>query len=729
MNVDLNLLAGHRFRVASYGLAAAYAGCLLQQYGATVTHETKLDAEGLGAFLAPGAKILAEPTLAAKRGDVLITDAPITAETRATLAKLAEEARVIWITPWGLEEPWCSQPATDLTLYAAAGWMHAVGDPDREPLAPPGGQCQMLTGQYAALMALNHFAHIDNSGPANGLVDIAIVEVMVASLIYTPVGYQYSGKIAKRSGNRYALSIPLVVTLPCKDGYVGVNAPLERQWEALCRLIGQPQLVQDPRFATLAARTENLKPLDEYLCAWLASRTRFEVYHELQRGRVPASAHPNTSEVLASPQLAARSYWRTATTPSGRNFKVPGAPARVLAVSHRDKKTAAATQSDTLPWRKGRLRIADLSMGWAGPLVTHLLAVFGADVIKIEGPEHSDWWRAFANAATNPDAPVHELSPTFNTVNRGKRGVVLDFAVPEQMAMVRKLIATADVVVENFGPGVLEKLNLTYDVLSADNPGLVMLRLPGMGSGGPESNYRTFGNTIEGMSGLSTLVGYADGPPLLLPNAFGDPVAGLHGAIAVLAALARARGDGCGRLIECSQLEGFIPFISEALIESQLTQRVPQRRGNLRPLSFISDTIACRGDDIWLAIEVTAESQWRQLAKLIDAAWAHETEVQSDTGRRRLLEQLRVWSAAHHRDDVLALCRRAGIAAAPVLNEAEVLSLEPLIARRFWSKETRKHLGPRDYPSVPVIECGIRPAVSTPAPLLGEHNQEVLASL
>lgn len=730
MDGELDLLHGHRFQVASYGIAAAYAGCLLRQFGASVAHETVLDPESVGAFFAPGARVVAEPALTVDSDGVLITDAPVNAATRAALGKLAASARVIWITPWGLQEPWSSQPATDLTLYAATAWMNSVGNPDREPLAPPGGQGPLVASQYAAIMALDHFAR-PGGARSNALVDIAIAEVMVASLIYTPVSHQYSGRLGKRAGNRYATSIPLVVTLPCKDGFVGIHAPLERQWDALCKVIGQPQLTRDPRFESLAVRTTHLEPLDEYLCAWLSSRTRFEIYHELQRARIPASAHPDTFEVLNSPHLAARNYWRTATTPAGRSFKVPGPPARVLAVSkpRAGEQTRSSMPAELPPWRPGRLRVADLSMGWAGPLVTQMLAAFGADVIKIEGPQHFDWWRGFADPAFNPDAPAHELSATFNTVNRGKRAVMLDFAVPEQMAAVRQLIAGADVVVENFGPGVLEKLGLTYDVLSADNPRLVMVRLPGMGSGGPESDYRTFGNTIEGMSGLSTLVGYPDGPPLLLPNAFGDPVAGLNGTLAVLAALASARRDGCGRLIECSQLEGFIPFIGEALAEAQLSRQVPARRGNQRVGSIVSDALPCRGEDVWLVIEIDTEPQWQRFAALIGEPWMQVADVATDAGRAALLQRLRAWTGAHDRDTILALCRRAGVSAAPVNNEADVLSLEPLVSRRFWYEEQRRHIGSKRYPSVPVIENGVRPQVTVPAPLLGEHSQEILAAL
>src|SRR5690606_16894940 len=137
--------------------------------------------------------------------------------------------------------------------------------------------------------------------------------------------------------------------------------------------------------------------------------------------------------------------------------------------------------------------------------------------------------------------------------------------------LLKSLVAGADVLVENFGAGVMERLGLGYDVLSADNPGLIMLRQPGFGSTGPAASYLAFGNTIEGMSGLTALMGYEDGPPMMMSNAVGDPVSGLSGSIAVLSALAARERDGRGRLLECAQLEGFLPLVSEELIAYQRT--------------------------------------------------------------------------------------------------------------------------------------------------------------
>jgi hypothetical protein len=127
---------------------------LLRQYGADVDHVTALDPEGLGAFLAEGARFEPEPSLRTAPGVTLITDAPITPANRAAVEEHAARATVIWITPWGLDEPWVSWPATDLCLHAAGGWMAAVGDPGRPPLAPPGAQARFVAGLYAAVEAL-----------------------------------------------------------------------------------------------------------------------------------------------------------------------------------------------------------------------------------------------------------------------------------------------------------------------------------------------------------------------------------------------------------------------------------------------------------------------------------------------------------------------------------------------------------------------------------------------
>ena len=717
----MELLSGRRFRVASHSPAAAYSGQLLRQLGAEVEHETTLDPERLGAYLGQGARFASVPSLQASAGVPLITDAPVMAANRERLEALAATSRITWLTPWGLDNPWSGRPASALLLQAAGGWMAAVGTPGEEPLGPPGDQALFVAGLFGAIAALAFPA-------GRGLVDVSMAEAVAATTIYDAVAFQYFGTTRERAGERFSHAQSTLVTLPCRDGWVGIHCALHGQWIALAKLIGHPELVSDPRFAAPLERAANIVELDSYLLPWLSERTRFQAYHELQAARIPASAHPTLDEVLASPQMAARDAWREVVTPAGRRLRVPGPVARVKTERGGDP---VVSRPDG-PWQPGALRVVDLSMGWAGPMVSYILAAFGADVIKLEGPTHFDWWRGSRPPGDDPELALHERSHVFNAVNRAKRGVAFDLAQERGRELARALLESADVVVENFSAGVLEKLGLSYERLSAANPGLIMLRQPGFGCDGPESAYVAFGNTIEGMSGLTAMLGPGGGPPYMMSNALGDPMSGLTGTIAVLAALhARAR-DGRGRLVECAQLEGFLPLVSAELIEYQHTGEIPPRRGNRRPGCEPSGLFRCEGEDQWAAIEVSDDAQWAALAALAGGE-ALDTRFATLPGREAERDRVRAvvagWTGSLPREDVVEACLAAGVPAAPLFTEADCLSAEHLAAAGFWEGHEREVVGLHLYPSLPFREGESRPGASRPAPLLGQHTAEVLAAL
>ena len=160
-----------------------------------------------------------------------------------------------------------------------------------------------------------------------------VVAALAATTIYDAVAFQYFGRLRGRVGARFAPTQPTIATLPCADGFIGIHAALHGMWVTLANLCGHPELVEDPRFASPVDRAARVDELDGYLLPWLATLGRWELYHFLQRHRVCASALPTLDEVLASPQLAVRDAWRTVSTPSGRSFRVPGPPARVLATA------------------------------------------------------------------------------------------------------------------------------------------------------------------------------------------------------------------------------------------------------------------------------------------------------------------------------------------------------------------------------------------------------------
>jgi crotonobetainyl-CoA:carnitine CoA-transferase CaiB-like acyl-CoA transferase len=675
---------------------------LLRQCGAAVAHESALDLSGIGMFLAEGAQFSDTPSLDALPGVPFVTDAPVTPASRDAIAAAAKVAPVTWITPWGLGTDWDERPASGLLLQAAGGWMSAVGDAGREPIGPPGEQATMISGLWAAIHALARA-----KGP--GLDVVSMVEAVAATCIYDPVAFQYLGIVRERCGHRFNRAQCTLVTLRAGDGFIGIHAALYHQWLELCRLVGRPDMITDERFAAVPARMNHLPELDAIIEEWSMSRGRWQAYHELQSVAIPSGPMPTVQEVLDSPQLAARDSWHEVTAASGERFRVPGPPARVVAKPAAGSAPGAPPDG---PWKPDALRVVDLSMGWAGPLVSHILSCYGADVIKLEGHKRFDWWRGSRPPGDDPTMALHERSHVFNTVNRGKRGLTLDLTTREGNSLARKLILGADVLIENMRAGALEKLGLDYETISRDNPGLILLRQPGFGSTGPEREYRVFGNTIEAMSGLSSTVGYEpEGRPYMLGNALGDPVSGLNGAIAVLAAVAARERTGQGCCIEAAQLEGFLPLMGAEIIETQRTGRPPRPHGNARPGHEPSGVFRAAGEDSWVAIDVRTAPEADALKKLLGG------------------ETLAAWLRARDRDEAVAALAAAGVPSAPVHTEADQLQWEVLSANGFFEGYEREHVGFHLYPSVPVVTSAGRPQPPMAAPTLGQHNAEVLAGL
>jgi crotonobetainyl-CoA:carnitine CoA-transferase CaiB-like acyl-CoA transferase len=698
----VELLAGREFTVASYGPAAAYTAWLLKSFGADVKHVSALDPQRDGLFFAEGAAFAEEPRLATPSGVPLITDAPVNARSRAALEQLSRESPVAWITPWGLDSEWDERPATGLLLQAAGGWMSAVGKPGREPLGPPGEQAALISGLWTAIHALA-------AGGEPGMSVVSMAEAVAATCIYDPVAFQYLGVVRQRWGHRFNRAQCTLVTVAAKDGYLGIHAALHHQWLELCRLMGRPEMLTDERFAALPERMQHLDELDAILEEWATSRPRWQAYHELQAAAIPSAGMPSLKEVLDSPQLAARDSWREVIDGDGRCLKVPGPPARVTTAPLRADIDVTRPSE---PWKDGALRVVDMSMGWAGPMVSYILANYGADVVKLESHRRFDWWRGSRPPGDDPTMALHERSHVFNSVNRGKRGLTLDLTTPRGIALARELLLTADVVVENFRAGAMEKLGLGYEALAAENPGLIMLRQPGFGLTGPESQYRVFGNTIEAMSGLSSMIGYEDeGRPYMLSNALGDPVSGLNGAVAVLAALAGRERTGRGCCIEASQLEGFLPLVAAELIETQRSGVAPRPHGNTRPGAGPSGLFRAAGEDDWVAVEVRNDAERDALGALVGEAGADD------------------WIGARSRDEAVAALVAAGVPAAPLHTEADLLQWDPLTAAGFFEGFERAHVGFHLYPSLPVIGPNGRPQPGSAAPTLGEHNAEILAGL
>src|SRR5215470_2556156 len=246
------------------------------------------------------------------------------------------------------------------------------------------------------------------------------------------------------------------------------------------------------------------------------------------------------------------------------------------------------------------VRVADFTWVWAGPFCTLQLAHLGAEVIRVESGTRTCVTRLLPPFADGQ--PGRNRSGYFNQYNQGKRSLALDLKLPEAVEVAKDLIAQCDIVCENFAAGVMARMGLGYDALRAIKPDIIMIALSGYGATGPESEFVSYGPAQVPLSGMSSLTGYADWPPMHVGISYGDPTGGLHGAVAVLAALLHRANTGEGQYIDLSQQETSISVLGEGILEQSITGTQPARRGNRDPQMAPHGVFRCAGHQRWIAI-------------------------------------------------------------------------------------------------------------------------------
>jgi crotonobetainyl-CoA:carnitine CoA-transferase CaiB-like acyl-CoA transferase len=316
------------------------------------------------------------------------------------------------------------------------------------------------------------------------------------------------------------------------------------------------------------------------------------------------------------------------------------------------------------------LRVLDVSTILAGPLTAQVLGDYGADVIKIEHPTRGDGMRG--HGLDKDGEPLW-----WKMISRNKRTVGLYLGDEEGARIFRRLAATADIVIENFRPGTLERWGLGYDVLSQDNPGLILLRVTGYGQTGPYADRPGFGTLVESMSGFAHLTGQPDGPPTLPAFGLADSIAGLAGASAVSMALLQRTKDGKGQVIDLDLLSPIMTAVGPGVIYADQLGIDQQRTGNRSGNNSPRNTYLT-GDGHWVAISTSANSIAERVLRLV----GHPEVVDEPwfaTGRQRaqhadLLDKLvGDWIAERTRDEVMTAFAEAGAAVAPVYKPSELL--------------------------------------------------------
>lgn len=650
---------------------------------------------------------------------------------------------LISISDWGLTGPDANRPSTEFTLQAANGGTNSRGlyEPGRRPQSAGGRIGEWAVGCAAAVAAMTSWL----SAKQTGLGQHADLSSFEAQILITTIYPDLYGLWGDKPMGR-TIEVPSIEK--AKDGSVGFCLITGQQWLDFCALIGRQDLADDPKYTLHRGRTDGI--VKQAIEDWIKDKTVDEVIELATLLRVPACPIGNGETVLKMDQMIERNMY--VDNPHG--FKQPKTDYRMGKTAQRavgeaprlnqhreqildelklgcekpNRQIDPGSEQD-LPL-KG-LRVVDLTAFWAGPYASNLLAKFGADVIKVESIHRPDAMR-FAGGLPK-DEQMWEWAQVFACANRGKRDITLSLNKPEGVEVLHKLIADADVVIENFTPAVMDNFGLTDEVIHDINPRAIFVRMPAFGIEGPWRDRRGFAMNVEQVSGLAWVTGFED-IPITVRGAC-DPMGGIHAFFALMLALEDRNKTGEGQLVEVPLVESALSVAAEQVIDFTAYGDLLDRQENKTKQFAPQGVYACVGEDHWIALSVENDEQWQQLYALMAAdgmaAPLAELNCQNLAARTKhhpqIDQALDQWFASKDIKQIEASLLASGIPAEELVDGYGVMPNRQLEHRGFYETLSHPVTGKTRYPTEPVKYSRfdkIFPDILPP--LLGEHNQQVL---
>ncbi len=679
--------------------------------------------------------------------DLLIEDLPPDAYDRP--ARLARNPGlvILTITPFGLTGPLAERAATDFTIQAESGSIGVRSRPGGEPYQAGGsiaawaGGCSGAVAALAAIRrahATGHGEHIDLSlQEVTALLTNCHLDLMWGILGRPPV-----------VGMMPNFETPSIE--PTRDGFVGFTTYSAQQISDFLLMIDRPDLRESGAFDQFAQRFARLDEWEEIVHAYTKTHTTDEIIELAQTLRIPVAPICNGQTVLEHDQLEKRGVF---VEDASGGFKRPIPPYRIdgetPAPAHRapllgEHSGQIEPHKSNRPERSGEcrlplegMRIIDATTWWAGPIATQVLATLGADVIHIESIQRIDGARSVGGTFSSKHEAWWECSFIYLPTNANKRGLTLDLSNPKGMEILESLIAGADALVENFSPRVMDGFGVSWERVQALNPRCHYVRMPAFGLDGPWRENVGFAATMEQIAGLSWLTGHIDDQPRIQRGPC-DPLAGTQAAFALLVAMAERDHTQRGHFVECSMLESVLNVTAEQVIEYTARGHLMRRQGNRSPEAAPQGLYPCRGhhgsqNPQWLALSVASDAQWNALVDWLGRpAWA--TRVGVDLISRRnaqdeLDEGLRRVFAERDRDPCIEELVAAGVPAAPVVDPRTLAGHPQLVARGFLEEIEHPVVGRQATMGAPFRCSSVDRWLKRAAPVLGEHNTEILREL
>ena len=651
------------------------------------------------------------------------------------------------VSYFGQTGPYRDWQGGEIVEQALGGYMYFGGHPDREPLMVPNNQPQLHAGMQAAIASMAALQWARSSGKGQH-VDVSAVEAMLSAHCWTSTSWSHMGQVVRRAEPD---------CIPCKDGYIFIMGL--RHNPDLFLMLERPELIEDLRFRDRESWTKNMNDLWGIVREWCLEHTKEEIFHGGQELLLPVTPVYNAADLTRSAQLEARKWFLDVEHPVVGTTTLPGYPYKFSETPPLVYRPAPALGQDAgpppprakppAPSRKrpplvtesgdgpdlplSGIRILEVTANWAGPLAGRHLADLGAEHIKVE-PSDRLMSRRDHYAGDQPVRYFYNRSAYFNKLNRNKYGVTLHLSSPRGRELFLRMVKEADVVLENNSPRVMRNFDLEYPVMKEVNPKIIMLSISGFGHDGPHRDYVAYGANIEASCGLAAVTGYADDDrPYRTGMFYADPVTAGHASFAILAALSHRARTGQGQHIEMTLQEAGMTFFPEALLEYTYTGRLSRRRGNRHSRYAPQGCYPSQGNDMWLALSVRSDEEWLRFCRAVGRQeWDHD-RFRSEEGRTAYHDELdrlvSDWTSLYDHHEAAAILQAAGVPAAPVLANWEMLSNHHFHDRGFYIPIAHPEMGVFPYPGMPWKLSDTPGVVRRASPTYGEHNDLVFRKL
>lgn len=772
-------LAGYRIVELAETVAGEYCGKLLADFGADVI---KVEAPGCGSRTRGMAPILAEDAgregsglfaylntnkrsvaldvvdaADAGRLHALIATADAVIEDRATgLSGRHPDIVFCSITPYGQDAAAEFDNAKSINVFHASGWGYHTpshADPEKPPLQGPGRfLADYEAGLDAALCVASSLFGRLHTGRGEA-IDISQHAVLV-SRADCILGRFITGEMPAEGGRHDYDQAGPASFFPCADGHVYLYLTSRAHWLGVKELLGHPDWLDafDDDWLEFSVTPDKVAAFRRGFAGWVRGLPKARAADEAQRLGVPLVPVNDATDLHRSAQYRHRGFFQNVNHPVLGDAAYPtvpyalsASPAEIACAAPalgehtalildrpRSRPSPAVKAAQLKPPREPRggplqgVRVVELTKVWAGPYAGKLLAMLGAEVIKIETATAPEEMRAYGGTDINH-------APYFLSINPEILSADLDIKSAEGMARLRALIARTDVVINNLRPGAMERQGLGYEQLAAIKPDIISVSIKMWGNDGPLGHQTGYAPCFAALAGLASLVGYPGGPPLGTSMRYGDSTVGAAAAYAAVVALLHRELSGAGQFVDVSAVETLSSMIGDCLLEQSLTGKPLGPNGNHHPDMCPHGCYPC-SNGCWVAVAVADDAEWRRLCEVLDASeLGRDPRYSTIQGRHRYAGALDAELARrtrHHDAEGLAhRLRAAGVAANKSATAVDVIA-----DQRLWDRGLYRFVSDHREGQRPVVGPSWRMArdparIVRGAPDLGEDTDYVVREI